>query len=87
MVANPMAVESTPNVVAVGATAGGVEALTQSAAGQPPDLPGGVAHASRGAERSRPSERYEAIADEAEHAMAVLGHRLSEAYGQREHSG
>ncbi len=26
------------------------------------------------------SERYEAIADEAEHAMAVLGHRLSEAY-------
>jgi two-component system chemotaxis response regulator CheB len=26
------------------------------------------------------SERYETIADEAEHAMAVLGHRLSEAY-------
>jgi two-component system, chemotaxis family, protein-glutamate methylesterase/glutaminase len=26
------------------------------------------------------SERYEAMADESEHAMAVLGHRLSEAY-------
>jgi two-component system, chemotaxis family, protein-glutamate methylesterase/glutaminase len=26
------------------------------------------------------SERYEAIADETEHAMAVLGHRLSDAY-------
>jgi two-component system chemotaxis response regulator CheB len=26
------------------------------------------------------SQRYEAIADEAEHAMTVLGHRLSEAY-------
>jgi two-component system, chemotaxis family, protein-glutamate methylesterase/glutaminase len=26
------------------------------------------------------SERYEAIAEEAEYAMTVLGHRLSEAY-------
>lgn len=34
------------------------------------------------------SGRYEAIADEAEHAMAVLGHRLSEAYSKhREHGG
>jgi two-component system, chemotaxis family, protein-glutamate methylesterase/glutaminase len=31
------------------------------------------------------SERYQAIAGEAEHAMAVLGHRLSEAYELREH--
>jgi two-component system chemotaxis response regulator CheB len=34
------------------------------------------------------SERYLAIAEEAEHAMAVLGHRLSEAYTKyREHDG
>jgi two-component system, chemotaxis family, protein-glutamate methylesterase/glutaminase len=31
------------------------------------------------------SDRYQAIAGEAEHAIAVLGHRLSEAYELREH--
>jgi two-component system, chemotaxis family, protein-glutamate methylesterase/glutaminase len=31
------------------------------------------------------SERYQAMAGEAEHAMAVLGHRVSEAYEPREH--
>jgi two-component system, chemotaxis family, protein-glutamate methylesterase/glutaminase len=35
----------------------------------------------------RLSERYQAIADEAEHAMEVLGHRLSETYELREHGG
>jgi chemotaxis response regulator CheB len=56
-----MATETkTPNVVAVGASAGGVEAL---------------------------SERYEAMANESEHAMAVLGHRLSEAYAKNKDSG
>jgi two-component system, chemotaxis family, protein-glutamate methylesterase/glutaminase len=34
------------------------------------------------------SERYEAIADETVHAMAVLGHRLSDAYAaDGEHDG
>ena len=40
MVASTMSVpETTPNVVAVGASAGGVEALANLAAGLPPDLP------------------------------------------------
>jgi two-component system, chemotaxis family, protein-glutamate methylesterase/glutaminase len=33
------------------------------------------------------SERYQAIADEAEHAMAILGSRLSEAYTKQTESG
>ncbi len=77
-------------VVAVGASAGGIEALIALAAGLPEDLPYAVLitlHMSPGApsvlaETIGPggiSERYTQLADEAERAVTVLGRRLSEA--------
>jgi chemotaxis response regulator CheB len=63
------------NVVAVGASAGGVEALNDLVSGLPSDLPSALL-----AVRHMPGVSARILADEAKHTIAVLSERLSEVY-------